>query len=88
MPPEIVEAIAPLMAMLGIGTFILIGLKMRLTAKLAQQKDPEALERMADTIDRLMDQSHGMREEIIELQERIDFHERLLTQPKKEKTER
>ncbi len=88
MPPEIVEAIAPLIAMLGIGTFILFGMKMRLTDKLAQQKDHEALELITDAIDRLMDETHGMHEEIIELQERIDFHERLLTQPKKEEAER
>lgn len=88
MTPQIVEAITALIGVLGIGSFVLIGMKMRLTAKLAQQKDPEALERITDAIDRLMDQSHGLREEISELQERLDFHERLLTQPKKEEAGR
>lgn len=87
MPPQIVEAITALIGVLGIGSFVLIGMKMRLTAKLAQQKDPEALERITDAIDRLMDETPGMHEEIIELQERIDFHERLLTQPKREEAE-
>ncbi|MFQ5705444.1 MAG: hypothetical protein ACE5HT_15680 [Gemmatimonadales bacterium] len=84
MPPQIIEAVAALIAMFGIGTFVLIAMKMRINAKAMQQKDPEALERVTDALERLMDQTHALREDMAELQERLDFHERLLAQPKGE----
>ncbi len=84
MPPEIVDAIAPLIAFISIGTMVLIGMKMRYQYKSSQlqQQKPEELERISDAITELYDQTRTLREEISSLEERLDFHERLLTRPR------
>jgi hypothetical protein len=85
MDPAILEPIMAVAAMLGIGTFVLIGMKMRFDHKarmLGQSKDAEEVERLVDAMDSMYEQTRALREEIGELQERIDFHERMLTRPK------
>lgn len=76
MPPDI----APLMALLGVGTFTLLGMRMWLKHKIERQRlaGSEDVDRMVDAIDRLHDQIQTMRDEMGELQERVDFAERLL----------
>jgi hypothetical protein len=72
-------------AMLGLGTFVLIGMKMRFDHKakmLQQPKSGDEIERLADAMDSMYEQTRALREEVGELQERLDFHERLLTRPK------
>ena len=86
MPPHLVEAIPPLIALMSIGTMVLIGMKMRLTARLhassnqdRDQKDREEVERLGEVVDGLHDQLRLMRDEFSELHERVDFAERLLS---------
>ena len=80
MHPELAEGIGITMAMISIGTMILIGMKMRLNARLRESSgtDNEELERLGDTVDNLHEQVRLMRDEFAELNERVDFTERLL----------
>ena len=86
MPPHLIEALAPLLGIMTVGTMILIGMKMRLNARLhasAQQgredRGPEEMERLADAVDGLHEQVRLMRDEFTDLHERVDFAERLLS---------
>lgn len=81
MPPEVIEAIGPLIAILGIGTMTLIGMKMRLNARIELQKGKggEDVDRLADLVEGLHDDLRAVREEVAELHERVDFAERLLS---------
>lgn len=76
MPPDL----APLLALLGVGTFTLLGMRMWLRHRIERQRmaGSEDVDRMVDAIDRLHEQIQAMREEMGELQERVDFAERLL----------
>ena len=65
MTPEVLEYLAPVVGIISIGTFILIGMRMRLTAKLrAQDQLPrEEVERLGDAVEYLNDQVRTMGEE-------------------------
>jgi hypothetical protein len=84
MPPDVIEMIAPLIAILGVGSMVLIGMKMRLSAKvqLQQGSKKEDVERLADTVEGLHDEVRMLREEYAELHERMDFAERMLSSGK------
>ena len=87
MDPSILEPIIAVVGMLSIGSLVLVGMKIRYTYKaqmLEQPKKSEELERLADAMDAIYEQSRALREDIGELQERLDFHERLLTKGKDE----
>jgi hypothetical protein len=87
MSPEIAELIAPLVALLGVGTFILIGMKMKLDAKVRLHGGTrEDVERLGEAVEILRDEVRSMRGDVLELQERVDFAERVLTkgQPDRE----
>jgi len=87
MDPNILEPIVAVFAMLSIGSLVLVGMKMRYQHKatmLQQPKDSEDIDRLADAMDSMYEQTRALREEIGELQERLDFHERLLTKGKDE----
>jgi hypothetical protein len=87
MPPEIVEAIGPVIVTLSLGAFILIGMKMRYQHKAKQlehEKPVQELERLGEALDGLYERTSALHEEVVELQERLDFHERLLTESKEE----
>ncbi len=87
MDPNIIEPIMAVFGMMSIGSLVLVGMKMRYNHKaqmMAQPKKSEELERLADAMDAIYEQSRGLRDEIGELQERLDFHERLLTKGKEE----
>jgi len=81
MPPAILDAIAPLIALVGLGTFSLIGLRMLLSYK-ARRLELSAGHRdtngMEDLIDDLRSEVQLLRGEVGELHERVDFAERLL----------
>ncbi len=86
MPPDLMEFIAPLIAITSIGTMILIGMKMRLNARLhassnqnRDEKGREEVERLGEAVDNLHDQLRSMQDEFSELHERVDFAERLLS---------
>ncbi len=87
MPPEIIEAIGPVLAIISIGTMILVGMKMRLSAKvqLQQGSKGEDVERLADAVDGLHEEVRILREEYGELHERMDFAERILSTGKPRK---
>ncbi len=81
MPPEILEFIAPLTIITTIGTIFLIGMKMRLSAKVQLQEGSKSgdVERLADAVDGLHEEVRMLREEYTELHERMDFAERMLS---------
>lgn len=81
MPPEIAEGIAVVFTIVSVGTMILIGMKMRLNARLhgSSDKHHEEIERLGDAVDGLHEQVRLMRDEFAELHERVDFTERMLS---------
>ena len=81
MPPEILELIGPLVAITTIGTMILIGMKMRLTARAqgSSRIDRDELSRLGDAVEGLHEEVRVMRDEFAEVQDRVDFAERLLS---------
>ncbi len=87
MPPQIIDVIPAVMVLTTLGTIFLVGMKMRLSAKLQLQKGSksEDVERLADAVDGLHEEVRMLREEYTELHERMDFAERMLStgQPRK-----
>ena len=81
MPVELMESIAPLIALLGLGTFTLIGMKIWLKAKTDRMAPPDAkeTEQLMEAVDNLHEQVQLLREDLGELHERVDFTERLLS---------
>ena len=81
MPTELIDVIAPVMVLTTLGTIFLIGMKMRLSAKvqLQQGSKSEDVERLADAVDGLHEEVRMLREEYTELHERMDFAERMLS---------
>ncbi len=86
MPTAVVEAIASVIALISVGSFVLIGMRMRLNAKVRLQKPPEA-EKLQEAVETLYDQTQLLREGLSELNERMDFHERLLTRQSRAKVD-
>ncbi len=84
MPIEVAEAIAPLLAFFGLGTFTLIGMRMWLNAKAQRQRTlpPERIDRLLDVVDRMDDDIRRLSEDLADLHERVDFTERVLTEGK------
>jgi hypothetical protein len=83
MPPDIVNAIAPLVAMLMTGTFGLIGFRLWLAHRPPRGQGKlgaEQLERLTEVMEDIRQQLDVMRDENLELHERMDFAERLLAQ--------
>ena len=39
MPPQLIEALGPILAIVSVGTMVLIGMKMRLTARLHESSN-------------------------------------------------
>ena len=86
MPPQLIEALGPILAIVSVGTMVLIGMKMRLTARLHEssnqnrvEKDRDEVDRLTDAVDALHEQVRMMRDEFTDLHERVDFAERLLS---------
>ncbi len=81
MPPQIIDVIPAVMVLTTLGTIFLVGMKIRLGAKLQLQKGSksEDVERLADAVDGLHEEVRMLREEYTELQERMDFTERMLS---------
>ena len=81
MPPQIIDVIPAVMVLTTLGTIFLVGMKMRLSAKLQLQKGSksEDVERLADAVDGLHEEVRMLREEYTELHERMDFAERMLS---------
>ena len=85
MSPEILEFLAPVVGVIGLGIIILIGMKMRFThlqRTRVSGSAPQEVERLADAVDNLRAEVGLLRDEFLELNERVDFTERLLERPK------
>ncbi len=84
MPTELIEVIAPVMVLTTIGTIFLIGMKMRFNHKFRMRERPggEDTERLTEAVEQLHDEMRLMREEFADLDERVDFTERMLSQGK------
>ncbi|UCC71945.1 MAG: hypothetical protein JSV86_16485 [Gemmatimonadota bacterium] len=87
MGPELVEIIAPPIAIISVGALVLIGMKLRYTHKertrlggIAQ----EDVQRLTDSVGALRDEVQHLRDGYLELNERMEFTERLLERPKPE----
>ena len=82
MPPEIVDVIAPLIALLGLGTFSLVGLRMFLGYKarrLELSSGRGDAGRVEELVEELRNEVQALRGDLGELHERMDFAERMLT---------
>lgn len=81
MPPDLVDAIGPVLAILGIGTMILIGMKLRyshLRQTRLDQGGREEATRLAEDVAALRDEMQMLRQDVSEVYERIEFTERML----------
>lgn len=75
------DAIAPLIALVGLGVFTLAGMRMLLSYRIKRfeaqgRGHPHELE---ESVAELRDQVQLLRGDIVDLQERMDFTERVLT---------
>lgn len=86
MPPHVFEAIAPLVALLGAGTFTLIGLRMYLgyKAKRLELGAGTPSSGLEESLRELQQEVQLLRGDVGELQERVDFAERLLARGQRE----
>lgn len=86
MDPALAEVLGPVFALTALGTFILIGIKMRFTHKyrMLNRENPEQVERLTEAVQALHEDVRVMRDEMLELHERMDFAERMLTSGKEE----
>ena len=84
MPPEVIEFIAPVIGVTSAGIIVLVGLKMRFNHKFRMRETPggEDTERLTEAVEQLHDEMRLMREEFADLDERVDFTERMLSQGK------
>jgi hypothetical protein len=83
MPFAVIEALSALTAVTLIGSFILIGMKMRWKHKETQlgSAGRDEIDRLTEAVDTLGDQVEHLTTETADLHERLDFAERLLTKP-------
>ena len=85
MDPILAETIAPFFAIIGVGSMVLIGMKLRYNykARIAEQTgSTEDLDRIANAVGDLIDEVQSLREGLTDMNERMEFTERLLTQGK------
>ncbi len=85
MDPILAETIAPFFAIIGVGSMVLIGMKLRYNykARIAEQTgSTEDVDRIANAVGDLIDEVQSLREGLTDMNERMEFTERLLTQGK------
>jgi hypothetical protein len=85
MDPAALEMIAPVFVFLGLSGAVLIGMKMRYTHKERTRLGGTSqadVERLTDTVKALRDEVQVLRDGYLELNERVEFTERLLERPK------
>ncbi|NIN71109.1 MAG: hypothetical protein GTO46_04055 [Gemmatimonadetes bacterium] len=79
------ELLAPVLAFISIGGMVLIGMKLRYTHKERTAlggTSQKAVEQLTDTVKALHEQVQLLRDGYLELNERVEFAERLLERPK------
>ena len=81
MDPILADVLGPLLGIVSVGTFVLIGMYIRYKGKALQyqNRDPAELHQLKETVGELVEHTRQLGDELAELQERMDFHERLLT---------
>lgn len=82
MDPAIAEILGPVTAILGLGTMILIGVKLRYSHKEKMrlgEGGSGVTEHLGEDVAVLRDEVRLLREGFAELYERVEFAERLLT---------
>ena len=81
MTPDAIEALAAIAGMTSLGILVLVGIKMRFNHKLRMREMPTGEnERLTDAVEQLQDEVRLMREEFTDLNERVDFTERVLSE--------
>lgn len=90
MGPEVIELLAPVLVFLGLGSFVLIGMKMRYS-HVQRTRQPtisqKEVEQLTDAVHTLHDEVRLLRDEHLALNERLEFTERLLERPRGAKAE-
>ena len=86
MPVEIAELVVPLIAVILLGGMGLAGFKSWLTyrARKMGSIDSADVEQLAEAVDNLRQQAELMREDFSELNERVEFTERMLSRGSEE----
>jgi hypothetical protein len=87
MPPDVLGGLVGVLGTVSLGILVLVGMRMRFTHKMQGQNRTKEFEQITDALDALHEQTHLLREDVSELQERLDFHDRLLTQPRHERVD-
>ena len=85
MDPILAETIAPLIAIIGVGSMVLIGMKLRYNYKAridGQTGSSGDVDRIANAVGDLIDEVQSLREGLADINERMEFTERMLTQGK------
>lgn len=85
MGADVVELLAPILAFISIGGMVLIGMRIRYSHKerTALGGTPQKeVEQLTDTVKALRDEVQVLRDGFLELNERVEFTERLLERPK------
>lgn len=92
MNPQLAEAIAPLIALFGLGGFTLLGLRMWIGYRTDRLRlgagESEAVRELAEAVGQLRDEVSLTRQELTELHERVDFAERLLARSRDDEQRR
>jgi hypothetical protein len=81
MPPDVIQVLAGAVAILGVGSMILIGMKLRYSHLQQTRLDRggrEEVGRLAEDVAALRDEMQILRQDVSEVYERIEFAERLL----------
>ena len=80
--PEVMQKLAMVIPLLAVtGTFVLIGFKGWANHQLRMRETSGGdNERLTEAVQQLHDEVSSMREEFAELHERVDFHERMLSE--------
>jgi hypothetical protein len=85
MGADIAEILAPILAFISIGGMVLIGMRIRYSHKertaLGGTSQKE-IEHLTDTVRALRDEVQVLRDGFLELNDRVEFAERLLEKPK------
>lgn len=79
-PTAWLEPVTAFLATISLGAMVLIGMKMRYRAKIKMREQTEAGRHLREAFEETRDEVRLLREEVLDVQERLDFTERLLTQ--------
>ncbi len=84
MPTEIANHLIELVGIISIGIMTLAGIRIwRGGRQRRDEVSQQEIEQLTDTVRSLQEQLDGMQRDMMELGERLDFAERVLTQPKR-----